>query len=113
MATDHVRDLEVSLRSDLPMSDLIKAVTRCCFYNIRQLRVVKSSLTRDALRDAAYALILPRIDYCNSLYAGLQAIMIQRLMFVCLPVSISMSVGLHVCLFVCLSVCISACLSDM
>ena len=67
------------LRSDLSMSGQIKAVARSCFYNIRQWRAVKSSLTRDALRNVAYALILPRIDYCNPLYAGLPAAMIQRL----------------------------------
>ena len=50
-----------------------------CIYNIRQLRTNKSSLTLDALQHVAYPLILSRIDYCNSLYAGLPAVTIQRL----------------------------------
>ena len=32
------------------------------------LRTIRSSLTPDALRDAAYALILSRLDYSNALY---------------------------------------------
>ena len=52
---------------------------RSCFYNIRQLRAIRTCLTHDALRDAAYALVLSRIDYCNSLYAHLPINLVDRL----------------------------------
>lgn len=54
LASDHVRDLGVLLLSDLSTSDQIKADTRSCFCNIRQLRAIKSSWTCDALRDVDF-----------------------------------------------------------
>ena len=67
------------LRSDLSMTDQLAAVVRSCYYNIRQLRAIRSSLTRDALRDAAYALVLSRLDYCNALYVNMPDSMMQQL----------------------------------
>ena len=61
------RDLGVQLRADLSITDQVGKVVRSCYYNIRQLRTIRSALTPDALRDAAYALILFRLDYCNAL----------------------------------------------
>ena len=68
--TSSVRNLGIQLRSDLTINDQVSAVVRSCNYNIRQLRAVRLILSRDALRDAAYALVLSRLDYCNSLYAN-------------------------------------------
>ena len=63
-----VRDLKVQLRANISVADQVSKVVRSCCYNIRQLQTIRSSLTLDALRDAAYALILSRLDYCNALY---------------------------------------------
>ena len=68
--TSSVRNLGVQLRSDLTINDQVNAVVRSCNYNIRQLRAVRSALSQEALRDAAYALVLSRLDYCNSLYGN-------------------------------------------
>ena len=63
-----VRDLGVQLSADLSVADQVGKVLRSCYYNIRQLRTIRSSLIPDALCDAAYALILYRLDYSNALY---------------------------------------------
>ena len=62
------RNLGVQLRADLSAADQVSKIVRSCYYNIRQLRTIRSTLTSDVLRDAAYALILSRLDYCNTLY---------------------------------------------
>ena len=69
----------VMLRRDLSMADQVSAVVRGCHYNIRQLRAIRSSPTREALRDAAYALILSRVDYRNARYVNSPAVIIRRL----------------------------------
>ena len=74
-----MRNLDVQLRSDLMINDQISTVVRSCNYNIRQLRAFRSSLSRDALRDVAYALVLSRLDYCNVLYANASATQMKRL----------------------------------
>ena len=71
-----VRNLGVQLRADLSVANRISAVIRSGYYNIRQLR---SSMTRKALHHAAYALVLSRVDYCNSLYANAHATSTKRL----------------------------------
>ena len=43
----HVRDLGVMIDNDLSLQVPISHVTRTCFYHLRQLRVVRRSLTID------------------------------------------------------------------
>ena len=68
-----VRDLGVQLWADLSVADHVSAVIRSGYYNIRQRRQLRSSMTREALRHAAHAQALSRIDCCNSLYANAPA----------------------------------------
>ena len=63
-----VRDLGVLLRDDLSVTYQVSKIVRSCNQNIQQLRTIRSSFSPDALRDAAYALILSRLDYCNAFY---------------------------------------------
>ena len=58
-----VHNLGVQLRLDLMINDQISTVVCSCNYTIRQLRAIRSSLSRDALRDVAYTLVLSRLDY--------------------------------------------------
>ena len=74
-----VRDLGVQLRVDLSIIDQVGKVVRSCYYNIRQLRTIRSALTQDVLRDAVYALILSRLDYCNALYINYPTCELHRL----------------------------------
>ena len=80
--TISVRNLGVQLRSDLMINDQISTVVRSCNYNIRQLRAIRSSLSRYALRDVAYDLVLSRLDYFNVLYANAPVTQIKRLQMV-------------------------------
>ena len=36
------------------------------FYHLRQLRIVRKSLTKDSAKTLAHALIAGRLDYCNA-----------------------------------------------
>ena len=74
-----VRNLGVQWRSDLMINRQISTVVRSCNYNSRQLRATRSSLSRNALRDVAYALFLSRLDYCNVLYENAPATQMKRL----------------------------------
>ena len=48
-------------------------------HNIKQLHSIHASLTRDALQDVAYMLVISRIDYCNLLYLNLPDVLTRRL----------------------------------
>jgi hypothetical protein len=76
---DSVRDLGVTLDSKLTMKQHVDIVARSCFYQLRQLRSVRRSLTFDALRILVHAFVVSRIDYCNSVLYGVAAHVIRRL----------------------------------
>ena len=49
---------------------------------IRQLKSVKSSLTREALHSLIHAFVHCRLDYCNSALAGVAKVYLQKLQYV-------------------------------
>ena len=77
-----VSNLGIQEWSDLSIDDQVNAIVRSCNYNIRQLCAVRSTLSRDAMRDAAYALVLSRLDYCNYLYSNAPVIQMQHLQMI-------------------------------
>ena len=49
------------------------AVVRACFAALRQIRSVRRSLSRHALLTLVRALIVSKVDYCNSALAGIHS----------------------------------------
>ena len=68
-----VRDLGVTLDQELTFASHINRLTRNCFYQLRQLRIVSRSLTPSAASTLIHCFVTARLDYCCSLYAGLPA----------------------------------------
>ena len=52
------------------MDQHVRNVVRGCFYQLRQLRSVRRSLTIDALRTLAAAFVATRVDYCIAVLYG-------------------------------------------
>ena len=86
----------------------MSAITSVCFYHLRQLRLVRRSLSMDAAHALVWAMIDSRLDYCNSLLAGLPTVQMSRPQSVlraaarlvlglpgCAPVSAAMHDMLH------------------
>jgi len=65
-----IRDLRVIVDSNLSLSAHVSHITSVCFYYLRQLRLVRQSLTMDAAHALVQAMIHSHLDYCNSLFAG-------------------------------------------
>src|SRR6218665_2962262 len=57
----------------------ITALTRSCYYHLRQLRVVSCSLSSSSTSTLVHAFIANRLDYCSSLYCGLPQVRLQPL----------------------------------
>jgi len=72
-------NLGVVLNGQLSMSQQVTAVCRSYLYQLRQLKSVKSSLTREALHSFIQAFVHCRLDYCNSALAGVAKIYLQKL----------------------------------
>jgi Reverse transcriptase (RNA-dependent DNA polymerase)/Endonuclease-reverse transcriptase len=74
-----VRDLGVVVDRDLSLAAHVSHITSVCFFHLRQLRLIRRSLTTDAAHALVRALIHSRLDYCNGLFAGLPAGQFTRL----------------------------------
>ena len=74
-----VSNLGVHLDSQLTMQDHVAAMCRSCFFQLRQLRTIRSSLTTDAAKTLAQAFVGGRLDYCNSLLYGVSEELLRRL----------------------------------
>ena len=74
-----VSNLGVMIDRQLSMADQVAALCRSCFFQLRQLRTVKCSLTADALATLIHAFISSRLDYCNSLLVGVGEGLLQKL----------------------------------
>ena len=74
-----VRDLGIIIDNGLTMIPHVNKLIGLCYFNIRQLRTIRRSLTRDAAHALVRALIHSRLDYCNGLLSGLPDYMMGRL----------------------------------
>ena len=63
----------------LSMREHVRHVCRSSFYQLRQLRVVRGSLTFEASIQLVHAFINSRLDYCSSLLAGVSDQLIGQL----------------------------------
>ena len=72
-------DLGIKLDSELKMTSHVANITSSCYYQLRQLRSVRRSLTTDVCKLLVRSLIISRIDYCNSVLYGATSATLARL----------------------------------
>jgi len=77
-----VNHLGVLLDSQLTTADHVAALCRCHFFQLRQLRSIKQSLTLEATWTLVHAFITSRLDYCNSVFAGVSGQLLHRLQII-------------------------------
>jgi len=71
--------LGVSIDQELRFADHIRSLACRCFFWIRQLRSVRRTLTSDTIIALVNALIISRLDYCNSVLVGAYDIHLRQL----------------------------------
>ena len=67
----NVKDLGVVLDPGLTMCDHISSVCRSAFLELRRIGSIRPFLAVETADELAHSCILSRIDYCNSLLAGI------------------------------------------
>ena len=73
-----VNDLGVTIDCQLSMKDHVRVCTTA-YYHLRQLRSIRGSLSADSCSTLVRAFITSRIDYCNSLLAGVDKSQVGKL----------------------------------
>src|SRR6266536_3466157 len=82
---DTVSDLGMTLDSELTMKEHVKRLSKLCFYHLRQLRVVRKSVTEQACVALVHAFVASRLDYCNSLLYGISDSLVNSLQSILRP----------------------------
>ena len=77
-----IKSLSVTLDRDFKFDRQIGYVVKSAFFQLRLLGSVKPYLSPSDLEKVIHAFIFPRLDYCNSLYVGLDQRSLQRLQLV-------------------------------
>ncbi|XP_071230016.1 uncharacterized protein [Salvelinus alpinus] len=81
-SSQSAKNLGVILDNTLSFSTNIKAVTRSCRFMLYNIGRVRPCLTQEAAQVLIQALVISRLDYCNSLLAGLPACAIKPLQLI-------------------------------
>lgn len=76
------RNLGVYFDCRLDMKQHINNVCRQCYFQLRQLRVIRRSLPPAILKTLLHAFVSSRLDYCNSMFYGLPKCDITKLQYV-------------------------------
>uniref|UniRef100_A0A8C5A3Y9 Reverse transcriptase domain-containing protein n=1 Tax=Gadus morhua TaxID=8049 RepID=A0A8C5A3Y9_GADMO len=76
------RNLGVIFDSTLSLEPHIRHTVKTSFYHLHNIAKIRSSLTSHAAERLIHAFISSRLDYCNSLLAGISTTSINRLQLV-------------------------------
>lgn len=76
---DAVRNLGVIFDNSFKMDKQINSVIKACFYQIRILSKVKAYIPPCDFERVVHLFVTSRLDYCNSLYCGLDQSSLKRL----------------------------------
>ena len=77
-----IKSLGVYLDSHMSFDKHVSEICKASYFHIRALRHIRSSLTTEAAKTVAVAIVGSRLDYCNSLLAGTSASNLARLQLV-------------------------------
>uniref|UniRef100_A0A669EEK3 Reverse transcriptase domain-containing protein n=1 Tax=Oreochromis niloticus TaxID=8128 RepID=A0A669EEK3_ORENI len=78
----HVKNLGVYIDGSFKLNKQVSAVVQSCFFQLRQLAKVKPYLPANVFERVIHLFLTCRLDYCNSLYYGLDQATIHRLQMV-------------------------------
>ena len=74
-----VRNLGVYLDQELKMNEHVMRIVRTSYMNIRFIRSIRKCLSTNATKTIVQALVISRLDYCNSLLYGVSEVLIAKL----------------------------------
>jgi hypothetical protein len=69
--THKAKNLGVTFDSEMNMQNHIREIRRKCFCDIKWLWSVRKFMSENSIKTLVHALIISRLDYCNSLLYGL------------------------------------------
>ena len=66
-----VRNLGVHMDNRFNLDSHIANVQKACYFYLNWIKKIRKYLSKDVTKSIVHALVVPRIDYCNSIYVNL------------------------------------------
>ena len=76
---ESVRDLGILIDSAMRLTTQVNHLVGVCFFHLRQIRIIRRSLSTNAAHSLVRALIHARVDYCNGLLASCLKYLTEKL----------------------------------
>ena len=73
------KNIGFTLDPTLQLSHQVNNVCKTCYYHIRNIWRIRKSLNVESTKTLVHAMVMPRLDFMNSLYFGLKNSEIQKL----------------------------------
>jgi hypothetical protein len=77
-----VKCLGVTLDAEMTMTSYVNQITRSAYYHLRNIHIIRHFLDEVSCTAAVRALVISRLDYANSLLAGISDISLRKLQVV-------------------------------
>ena len=82
VSSSKVKNLGVTFDKDLNMTDYVDLLCKSLLYQLSKIRSIRNYLSVDATKYLVTTLILSKIDYCNSLLAGVNNSLLYKLQLI-------------------------------
>ncbi len=74
-------NLGAGFHSDMSMRHHVNLVCKSGYYHLRNIARIRKCLTHEALQTVIHALISSRLDYCNTLLAGVPNCVLEKMQY--------------------------------
>jgi hypothetical protein len=78
----HACNLGVNMDQTMSMETQVNSICKKAHYQLHNIKSIRKYLDENATRAIVQALVMSRVDYCNSLYLGLPATLLHKLQLV-------------------------------
>ena len=78
-SSKYIRILGVYLDRELSMEKHVNQFCKSCYFQLRSIRYIRSSLTTEAAKIVVQALVMSKLDYCNSIIFGISNKQLDKL----------------------------------
>ena len=78
-SSKYVRNLGVYLDQEFSMEKHVNQLCKSCYFQLRNIRYIRSNLTTEAAKTVVQALVISKLDYCNSILFGILNNLLDKL----------------------------------
>ena len=79
LRSNTARNLGVIMDQYLDMSSHMASVCKVCYHGLRSIWKIHQFLTKEATKTLVHAIVITKLDYCNSLLYGINQCLIAKL----------------------------------